>query len=207
MCWEEEIKTHTACAEIGEPVRYCQECFLCGATQFRLHDCRPRTFRQLVGRCVNMVRSWIARWQCKACQQRFTDYPPFALPRKQFVQPAVHSLAKKYLGSNASYRRTVREQGLPLVYDPSPAQRDPAPELAPSTLWRWLSWLGGMSNTLRAASDLLRQQEPNSQWHRQVWEPGSGKFRSPQRKETLQQAMKLLVLSELLGTLGSGLDL
>jgi hypothetical protein len=60
-----------------------------------------------------------------------------------------------------------------------------------------------MSNTLRAASDLLRQQEPNSQWHRQVWEPGSGKFRSPQRKETLQQAMKLLVLSELLGKLSA----
>jgi len=115
----------------------------------------------------------------------------------------VQSLAKKYLGSNASYRRTLRAQGLPLVYDPPPPERDPAPELASSTLWRWLSWLGGMSNTLRAASDLLRQQEPNSQWHRQVWELDPRKFRSPQRKETLQQAMKLLVLSELLGELSA----
>ena len=86
MCWAQEIKTHTECAEKGGPVCYCQECFRCGATQFRLHDCRPRIFRGLVGRCVNMVRSWIARWQCKACQQRFTDYPPFALAGKQFVQ-------------------------------------------------------------------------------------------------------------------------
>lgn len=44
---------------------------------FRMHDCRRRTFRLVLGRLVQGVRSWILRWRCLGCGKRFTDYPPF----------------------------------------------------------------------------------------------------------------------------------
>ena len=48
-----------------------------------------------------------------------------------------------------------------------PNERGPV-GLAPSTVWRWLSWLGEMTDTLRAAWGLIREKEPNSTLHRQL---------------------------------------
>jgi hypothetical protein len=101
--------------------------------------------------------------------------------------------AGEYLGTEHSYRKTVKDKGMPIMYD----DRQPAKErqpvgLAPSTVWRWLSWLGGMPGPLRAAWELIRQKEPNSTLHRQPWSVVPGKYRSGKRQQTLQQAMQLL---------------
>ena len=80
MDLEEEVKTHTRRVEGGERARYGQACPGCGAAKeefFRMHDCRRRLFRLVLGRCIQVALSWILRWRCLRCGKRFTDYPPF----------------------------------------------------------------------------------------------------------------------------------
>lgn len=118
---------------------------------------------------------------------------PFALPRKRFVKQPVLEKAGEYLGTDHSYRKTTEHEGMPIMYDDrTPAGLEKASGLAPSTVWRWLSWLGGMTGTLRAVCGLIRQKEPNATLHRQPWAIEPGKYRSLQRQQTLQQAMQLL---------------
>lgn len=78
--------------------------------------------------------------------------------------------------------------------------------LAPSTVWRWLSWLGGMKNTLCVACELIRQEEPNATLHREPWALPPWKYRSPSRRSTLQQAMQLFAADRLCeGFFGQGI--
>ena len=103
--------------------------------------------------------------------------------------------AGEYLGTEHSYRKTVEEEGRSIVYDDRNTEDRKLPVgLAPSTVWRWLSWLGRMPGTLRAAWGLIRQKEPNSTLHRQPWVVPSRKYRSQGRQHTLQQAMQLLAI-------------
>ena len=115
------------------------------------------------------------------------------MPRKRFVKQPVLDKASEYLGTDHSYRKTVEHERMPIMYDDrTPAGLEKASGLAPSTVWRWLSWLGGMAGTLRAVSGLIHQKEPNSTLHRQPWAIEPGKCRCSQRQQTLQQAMQLL---------------
>ena len=117
------------------------------------------------------------------------------MPGKRYVKQPVLEKASEYLGTDHSYAKTIKHQGLPIMYDDrTPAGLEKASGLAPSTVWRWLSWLGGMPRTLRAAWDLIRQKEPNSTLHRQPWVVSAWKYRSEKRRDTLQQAMQLLAV-------------
>ena len=76
----ESVKTHTRRLGMGERVRYGRACPRCGAVEahdFRVDECRRRKFRVILGRCIQVVLSWILRWRCLRCGKRFTDYPPF----------------------------------------------------------------------------------------------------------------------------------
>lgn len=80
MTTEQEIKAHTRRIEAGEHICYRQACSHCAVEPehpFRVHQCRRRTFRLLVGRCVRVYRSWVLRLKCPHCKRTFTDYPPF----------------------------------------------------------------------------------------------------------------------------------
>jgi hypothetical protein len=129
------------------------------------------------------------------------------LPRKRFVQPPVLAKAKEYLGTDHSYGKTVTDERMPIMYDNRQAQGRKLPEgLAASTVWRWLSWLGGMQDTLRTVCALIRQKEPNATLHRQPWALPPRKYRSPARQYALQQAMQLLAADRLCeGVLGQGI--
>ncbi len=120
---------------------------------------------------------------------------PFALPRKRFVKQPVLEKAAEYLGTSHSYRRTVEHEKMPIMYDDRARPNEQGPVgLAPSTVWRWLSWLGEMTDTLRAAWGLIREKEPNATLHRESWEVAASKYRSLERQQTLQQAMQLLAI-------------
>lgn len=121
---------------------------------------------------------------------------PFALPGKRFVKEQVLEKSKAYLGTETSYRQTVRCQARSILYE-DPA-RDPPAALAPSTVWRWLSWLGGLSRTRRGACDLIRQQAPNATLHREPCALPAGKYRSVKRRRILQQALQLLAADGLI---------
>jgi hypothetical protein len=131
------------------------------------------------------------------------------LPRKRFTKQPVLEKAGEYLGTDHSYAKTVVDQraGLPIMYDDrTPAGLEKASGLAPSTVWRWLSWLGGMPGTLRAAWDLIRQKEPDATLHRQSWVVSPRKHRSEQRRDMLLEAMQLLAVDRVCqGFFGTGL--
>lgn len=127
---------------------------------------------------------------------RLPTIRPFALRRKQFVSPTVLERAKDFLGSRKSYRQGVREQQRSLVYDDRQehplAARGAA--LAHSTLWRWLSWLGGLTRTMQRASQLICQQDPHSTLHQQVIPVDPRKYRSEERRVSLEQAARMLLV-------------
>jgi hypothetical protein len=115
--------------------------------------------------------------------------------------------AGEYLGTENSYRKTVEDQGMPVMYDDrKPAKGWQPVGLAPSTVWRWFSWLGGMPGTLRGAWELIRQKEPDSTLHRQPWAVSPRKYRSERRRDTLIGAMQVLALDRACGALfGAGI--
>jgi hypothetical protein len=155
------------------------------------------------------------RWRCRgfcggaACvaASGLPTTRPFALPRKRFVQQPVLAKAGEYLGTDHTYRQTVMHKGMSIVYDDRAAKGKWRPVgLSPSTVWRWLSWLGGMPNTLRAVMGLIREKDPNATLHRELWVVPSGKYRSQRRRDTLQRAMQLLVADRLCAKLfGKGI--
>lgn len=106
--------------------------------------------------------------------------------------------AQGYLGSEtATYRQSCQEQDKPLVYDdrqPGPLAKGAA-ALAPSTLWRWLSWLAdGLPKTLAAARQLIREKEPQSTLHRESWAVAPCRYRSDARRLVLQRALETIVV-------------
>jgi len=131
------------------------------------------------------------------------------LPRQRFTKQPVLEKTGEYLGTDHSYAKTVVDQreGLPIMYDDrTPAGLEKASGLAPSTVWRWLSWLGGMPATLRATWDLIRQKEPDATLHRQAWAVSPQKYRSEKRRDTLLQAMQLLAVDRVCeGLFGEGI--
>jgi len=129
---------------------------------------------------------------------------PFAWPQKRYAKPLVLERAKLYLGSRLSYRSTVHEEGMPLLYDDRCDQQMAirgSPALAPSSVWRWLTWLGGLEKTVRAARQLICERETASTLHREPWAVPVSKYRSQSRRTALQQAMQTLVVDSLFRSL------
>ena len=123
---------------------------------------------------------------------------PFALRHKRYVKQAVLEKSKAYLDADRSYEEVLRHEGMPIQYHPTEAGamaegRDPLPRLASSTLWRWLSWLGGMPRTLRSAWKLIREKDPENTVHREVWALLSRNGVSERRPDVLQRAMQWIV--------------
>ena len=124
------------------------------------------------------------------------------MPHKRYARLPVREKAKEYLGTDTSYRQVVQQQGMPILYDDReanhiPADKEGAPGLAASTVWRWLSWLGSLENLLREASQLIRRKAPSSALHREPWPMPTGKYRSDARRQTLQRAAECLVVESL----------
>jgi len=115
--------------------------------------------------------------------------------------------ANEYLGTNHSYGETVKHEGMPIMYDDrvEATKRQPV-GLAPSTVWRWLSLLGEMRGTLRTATKLIRGKEPDFLVHREACTVPARKYRSHRRRDTLLQAMRLLLVDRVCAKLfGKGI--
>jgi hypothetical protein len=107
--------------------------------------------------------------------------------------------AKEFLGTEKSYRKTVRFQQRSLVYDDRQdhplAERGAA--MAPSTVWRWLSWLGGLTRTCQKASQLISQKDPTCTLHREVIPIDPRKYRDEAgcpRHQRLQRAGRMVLV-------------
>ena len=125
------------------------------------------------------------------CNQTFTEYPPFALPYKRYVKGEVLKFCQRYVEEDqATYRSKVRVNGMPVCYEGQGEEIDDR-RLVPSTLWRWVDFLGGMKKTLQEALRLIRQKAPSSGIFREIYPIASQKYRSDARRIVLQRCLRL----------------
>jgi hypothetical protein len=119
------------------------------------------------------------------------------LPHKRYVLQTIKQKCGVFLGNENTYRQSVEEQGLPTVYDEAPRGGESSAALAPSTLWRWLSWLGGLEKTTQKAFRVIREANPCASLHREAWTVSPKKYRSDSRKQVLEKALELLVTEKI----------
>jgi hypothetical protein len=137
------------------------------------------------------------------------------LPYKRYDRQSLQDLATSYVENDEqSYRRTVMPNGRIIGYDlantspqaggdrqpPSTAtSRDTATGhddrcTHHSLVWRMLGWLGGLTVALSEAHQMLGGLDPHARHHRFVGAVARQKFRSRQRRHTLERARQLLKL-------------
>ena len=193
MSIQEEIKAHTQAVLNGKVSRDQRSCPKCGTFHgsFRPHERKRRSFLIIVDRLVCKMSSFLMRWKCLLCNQTFTEYPPFALPYKRYVKGEVLKFCQRYVEEDqATYRSKVRVNGMPVCYEGQGEEIDDR-RLVPSTLWRWVDFLGGMKKTLQEALRLIRQKAPSSGIFREIYPIASQKYRSDARRIVLQRCLRL----------------
>lgn len=166
---------------------------------FKRHEARQRQFLVIVERLVVKVISCLVRRKCSSCGKTFTDYPPFALPYKRFVSPEITERALRYLQDNTmTYERAARQQDPGQTNGRSPPRQlmpvchedtGKGGQLAPSTVHRWITTLGSLKKILQAATSLLL--ESHADIHRQSFDVAARKYRSEQRRDLLQDCLRL----------------
>lgn len=189
------IHDHTEAVRAGRVTYAGTICPRCAAIPdaFKIHERRQRTFRLVIERLVHRVSGLVVRWKCGLCQDTFSSCPDFALPCKRYVRDVVLGFGQRYLGDDTmSYRRVVRVEGLPVFYD---SERDGIVDeraLAPSTVHRWLGWLGRLERTLSSALQLIRRASSTSGLFRKTHPVPAWKYRSLERRHRLQVGLGLL---------------
>ena len=124
---------------------------------FKIHAYRERRFLIIVEMLINAAFCTLIRFRCPGCGKTFTDYPDFAIPHKHYTQPTIMRFASTYLQSDdITYQQA-------LMFDHSaPGYHQNDATIAPSTIHRWITSLGRLTNTCRTALILLLQENPVS---------------------------------------------
>lgn len=191
----EEIKAYRAAVLAGEVDCASVVCQVCEGVpdEFKVHERRRRWFYVIVEAFVERLVSLLIRWECPLCGKTFTQYPPFALPRKRYVRQAVEALAGKYvLDDSYTYREAVRVRGGAIGYASSQDDEIDERQLVPSTVWRWLSFMGELKETLRKAHGLIRAKAPSSVLFRNAVLIARRRYRSVGRRNLLRGALRLV---------------
>lgn len=176
-------------------------CPVCGTPSewLRRHDARLRKFYLLCGMFVEVVVCFVVRWRCANCKKKRVQQPPFALPNKRYTRESILGFSGAYVGDDAaSYRKVViQEDGTPLFYasttgDDSPDDR----ALAPSSPYRWITFLGSLKEVARCAYELILQQDPASTICRDIGELKvcGTKYVKTEREPILKRCLRLLHL-------------
>lgn len=192
----EAIQNYRQAVESGRICCDLETCPRCGdhPGEFRLHECRKRTFLYVLERMTHATWCWLIRWKCPLCAKTFTLYPPFALPRKRYVAETVLGLSEHYITEDAaSYRRSVRVDGMPVFHAAEEAGTAGTRVLEHSTLQRWIPFLAGLAGVRREALKLIRAAAPASGVFRRIAPVAPWKYRSPERGAILQDARQILV--------------
>lgn len=136
----------------------------------------------------------------------FTHWPAFAIPHKRYVRLDIEERSQKYVEDKArTYADAVSEGGRRIIHTADgvlPVRMAPARPgmkddeltsgLAPTTVWRWVGWLGQQEDMLREARDLIGKRDPSADFHRTIIVVRPAKFRSPERKTLIVTAALLL---------------
>lgn len=177
----EKIKAHGQEVLSGNIPADLEVCPRCGGNpeSFKPHDFRNRLFLVITDGLVQQIPSFLARWRCPLCHRPFTYYPDFAMPYKRYVKDDVLEFSRQYVEDDcSSYRDVVQDNASAIGYDSGEETIDER-QLAPSTLWRWLSYIGSLQQVLGRALHLIRQKSPSSGIFRQIRPVHVRKYRSP----------------------------
>jgi hypothetical protein len=202
----EKIKAHEKeilSGKVPDDLQVCSKCK--GNTRaFTLHESRPRLFLIIIDCFVQQVSSLLGRWKCSLCHRTFTHYPDFAIPYKRYVKDALMPLSRKYLEEDhATYASVVRKEEDAIVYKSSDSKKYEC-QLAGSTVWRWLAYIGSLTEAIRRALRMIREKDPSSGIFRQIQPVKARKYRSNERKRVLQQCIRFFTAEKELGRLFSG---
>ena len=185
MTLEENVREHESQILRHDSKCYRPCCRRCDSESgFVRHAIRRRQFRAVEDGVVHVMHSWIVRWKCTRCMYTFTDYPPFALPDKQFVKSSVFGLSASYCDSRCtSYRSQKRGEN---------GREEPRPgmQLAASTLWRWMNWLSEKWQLAGQVIEMIWHENPFSTVHRFVGAVDPCKYRSKAREDVLCAARR-----------------
>ena len=198
----EEIKRYTRAVQKKEIQCDLACCPRCGEpASFKLHDRRSRTYLVVAERVVNTVLSLLGRFKCGRCEETFTLYPPFALPRKRYVRQEVFCRAERYVeDDHESYRKAVKVDAMAVFHESRGGEIDER-SLAHTTLYRWLTSLGSLALTSRRALELVRQKAPDSGVFRKILPIAERKYRSEGRRRMLGDSRRVLVVEREFRTL------
>jgi len=163
--------------------------------RFGRHGVRKRLFLVFVQAVIEEVDSYLTRWKCPLCRRTFTQYPWWAIPHKRYVLPFIEGRCGAYVEDTArTYASGVHTpEGLPFSH----ADADTGRELAASTLWHWVTTLGGMSEAVRGALELIKQKDPSTGLFRELGRLRirAGQYRSTARQQQLHRCGERLLVA------------
>ena len=109
---------------------------------------------------VETIFCTLVRFRCIGCGKTFTNYPDFAIPYKRYIRQTILNLSKSYIEDDQkSYQDAAMKDGAAMEYS------DSNKEMAPSTLYRWISALADFFIVYKkklAASKIFIQLNVNS---------------------------------------------
>lgn len=204
----EEIEAHNERCRSGGATCGLTTCPTCKQSpkEFKRHDERERSFRLVVETLVHTVLSFLLRWKCPLCGDKFTDYPPFALPHKRYVRQTIVESVRAYVedkdevqakprpgrGTGERPRSTYRKiasmkDGRPLAYQGADGNTLDPRALSHSTIHRWVSCLGREASALKAAViQRIMAVSSASTIHRLRPAIHPGKYRSETRRGLIE---------------------
>ena len=158
---------------------------------FKIHAYRERRFLIIIEMLIKAAYCSLVRFRCPGCGKTFTDYPDFAVPDKHYTRPSITGFSASYLESDhMTYQQAV------MVDHSAPGYPQNDATLAPSTIHRWITTLGGFSQSCRTALILLLQENPVSSICRNlarlVIPPR--KYKTNERKKQLINCRQLVII-------------
>lgn len=182
-------------------------CITCGEEDcLKEHQRRKRKLIVVIGNLANIITILLKRWRCVNCGKTFSHYPDFVLPFKRFYQTVITSLATQYLEQeDKGYRKIVCHEGGAIYYSPYKQKEILEEEfqeeiddrqVSHTSLWRWNGHFGGQNDLLKSSLDLLKQKQPNFIIHREPIVIPHNKYKSPERREILENCLVMLKVAQ-----------
>ena len=168
----------------------CSRCSL-DSSFFKIHAYRERRFLIIVEMLIKAAFCSLIRFRCPGCGKSLTFYPDFAIPHKHYTRQSVMGFSANYLESDdMTYQQAM------MVDNSAPGYPQTGSTLAPSTIHRWITTLGRLTNTCRTALLLLLQGNPLSSICRNLARIiiPQRKFKTHHRKKHLIGCRQLLMI-------------
>ncbi len=187
----EEIKAYQEKVEKGkitsDGLDPCSQCNL-EPGYFKIHAFRERRFLIIVEMLVETVYSTLVRFKCARCGKTFAFYPDFAIPHKHYTRQTVLKFSSTYVEDDQkTYKDAV------MTIDGVPECSEKGRPLAPSTIHRWISTLGGIFTAYQGAKEKALQKKASSRLcETQI---PKKKYRTLTRKAVLLKCRDFLRLS------------